>query len=965
MIKAHTKPPSKAFRLGALLLLLATWALLLFRLNEVPPGFQHDQMFNSLDALSIGRGRPAFPLYFPANFGREALGIYPVALIFKLAGGHFVWSLRFTSVLWGMAALSLTVVLALRYMSRAGALVAGALLAGSFWFIFTTRLGLEPALLIALATGTIYFLSRGLANHTWRDFAAAGLFGGLAVHTYLASRGLFVLLALLLGYELLGWLIHRLRNKEPRLSLRQTAVPGLLVAALVMAAISAPLFIYLQTRPDTGDLRVGELGGALSAVLAGDLRPLLANVRETMLAVLWSGPASLPYHYNVPGRPVLQPLLALFFLVGLVLTLLRLRRATEFLLLAALFVGLLPDFATGADALHMRGVIALPLIFLLTARGLWESGRFVVDKLAQRGNDPARSRAAWSRLAAVLVLLLLVWHAVDSSVAYFVDWAQAEPAQRIYNADFRAVAAYLDEHKTDEPVYAGTDRLVDLDQRVYKLYESRRQDLVWFSAQDEPPIPATGHALYFVPASVKDLPPAFALLVNASTERFVLPGPTGSYDLVQAVRLSAEDVDATLREANAQSVSPAPIYGEALRLDAAGARQEDAAVNLITRWTVAGSWPHATPPGQPRQPIKLSAALVDTTGYKWAQVDTDSHLPFAFWRPEDSYLSLARLPLPADLPPGDYTVRLALYDDVGGAVAVRRGDAPSAADAAVATISVATPVAGEIPLPPYEVQQTVGNDPLRLLGQWEPVDFLVAGVPTDLHLSWLATQPFTTEDLHFRLQAKASDGTVFWTRNADPLSPPPADWPAGQSYRLTHPLQPEALPASVESAVLELCATKGETELACGIIGQPKIADQPPVIELAAPPQHPSGATWDNRLTLAGYDLTQDDERIVLSLTWLVQAAPDRPLKRFVHAAGPQGQIVAQADATPANGAIPMPYWRAGEYVVDRVELPVGARAGVTALCVGWYQPENGDRLPVRLPNGETPADRQICLPVD
>ena len=103
----------------------------------------------------------------------------------------------------------------------------------------------------------------------------------------------------------------------------------------------------------------------------------------------------------------------------------------------------------------------------------------------------------------------------------------------------------------------------------------------------------------------------------------------------------------------------------------------------------------------------------------------------------------------------------------------------------------------------------------------------------------------------------------------------------------------------------------------------------------------------------------------MLSLTWLVQAAPSAPLKRFVHAAGTQGQIVAQADAVPANGAIPMPYWRAGEYVVDRVELPVGAQAGVKTLCVGWYQPETGDRLLVRLPNGETPADRQLCLPMN
>ena len=619
MINAHSISPSKAFRLGVLVLLLATWALLLFRLNDVPPGFQHDQMFNSLDALSIGHGRPAFPFYFPANFGREAFGIYPFALIFRLVGGHFVWSLRFTTVLWGMAALCLTVVLARRTMPRAAALIAGALLAGSFWFIFVARLGLEPTLLITLATGTIYFLSRGLSSRTWQDFAAAGLFGGLAVYTYLASGGIFLLLALLLGYEVLGWLLHRLRSREPQLGLRQTAIPGLLLTTLIMAAISAPLFIYLQTRPDTSDLRVDELGGALSAVLVGNLRPLLANISETVLAVLWSGPYSLPYHYNVPGRPVLQPLLALFFVIGLTLTLLQIRRSTEFLLLAALFVGLLPDFATGADALHMRGVIALPLIFILTTRGLWESSRFVVNKLAELGKDPARSRAASLRLAAVLVLLLLAWHAFDSSTAYFVDWAQAEPTQRIYNADFRAVAAYLDEHKTDEPVYAGTDRLVDLDQRVYKLYESRRQDLVWFATQDEPPIPAAGHALYFLPASVKELPPAFALLVNASTERFVLPGPTGDYDLVQAARLSVDDVDNTLREANAQPVSPAPVYGEALRLDAAGVRQDNNAMNLTTRWTVAGSWPHATPPGQPLQPIKLSATLVDATGYKWAR----------------------------------------------------------------------------------------------------------------------------------------------------------------------------------------------------------------------------------------------------------------------------------------------------------------------------------------------------------
>ena len=112
-----------------------------------------------------------------------------------------------------------------------------------------------------------------------------------------------------------------------------------------------------------------------------------------------------------------------------------------------------------------------------------------LDKLAQRGKDPTRSRAARSRLAAVLVLLLLAWHAFNNSVAYFVDWAQAEPTQRIYNADYRAVAAYLDTHPTDEPVFIGADRLIDLDRKVYQLYQPQRPVTGWFPARENLPLP--------------------------------------------------------------------------------------------------------------------------------------------------------------------------------------------------------------------------------------------------------------------------------------------------------------------------------------------------------------------------------------------------------------------------------------------------------------------------------------------
>lgn len=119
---------------------------------------------------------------------------------------------------------------------------------------------------------------------------------------------------------------------------------------------------------------------------------------------------------------------------------------------------------------------------------------------------------------------------------------------------------------------------------------------------------------------------------------------------------------------------------------------------------------------------------------------------------------------------------------------------------------------------------------------------------------------------------------------------------------------------------------------------------------------------------LPGTMLRGEAGKINLTLYWQVESAPGAPLKRFVHVVDKNGQIVAQADNVPANGALPMPYWRAGEYVMDQVELQVSPEASVATLCVGWYQPESGRRLPVRLSSGETASsvpDHQLCLPLN
>ena len=184
-------------RLGALGLLIFAWSLLLFQLNEVPPGFQHDQMFSARDAMQVVNGD--FPIYFASNFGRGPLFMYSAAGVFLLTSGHYVWSLHFTAVIWAMLGLATTVSLARRFLPYAAALFAAALMATSFWFLLAGRLGVESIALLPLATAMFYFLDRGLSRHRLLDFALAGICGGIANYTYLASRTLYLVAPLLAG----------------------------------------------------------------------------------------------------------------------------------------------------------------------------------------------------------------------------------------------------------------------------------------------------------------------------------------------------------------------------------------------------------------------------------------------------------------------------------------------------------------------------------------------------------------------------------------------------------------------------------------------------------------------------------------------------------------------------------------------------------------------------------------------
>ncbi|MFQ5343954.1 MAG: glycosyltransferase family 39 protein [Anaerolineae bacterium] len=93
--------------------------------------------------------------------------------------------------------------------------------------------------------------------------------------------------------------------------------------------------------------------------------------------------------------------------------------------------------------------------------------------------------------------------------------------------------------------------------------------------------------------------------------------------------------------------------------------------------------------------------------------------------------------------------------------------------------------------------------------------------------------------------------------------------------------------------------------------------------------------TGDSTSTVIGVDLV-----------WRAAGPIERDAKVFVHLYDEAGNLVAQHDAIPVNGARPPTTWRAGETLTDRHGLALRkGLAGSYHLVVGLYDPATGERL--------------------
>lgn len=139
-------------------------------------------------------------------------------------------------------------------------------------------------------------------------------------------------------------------------------------------------------------------------------------------------------------------------------------------------------------------------------------------------------------------------------------------------------------------------------------------------------------------------------------------------------------------------------------------------------------------------------------------------------------------------------------------------------------------------------------------------------------------------------------------------------------------------------------------------------------LKLLAVEQPPSPAvSTDYRLgdaiSLHGYDLERESERVLLALHWVSLTPVNRDYMVFVHLLDGEGNVVAQADGPPVGGDYPTSFWAPGETIVGQHMLHVeDLTPGTYELAVGMYLLETGDRLPAADGDGQSLAHDVIPL---
>jgi 4-amino-4-deoxy-L-arabinose transferase-like glycosyltransferase len=940
-------------------LLVVTVLLRFPLLTTVPVGLHFDEAWSGIDAASVTWAH--HPIFFTDSNGMEPLYLY-LQTISVLLFGHTAFALRLVSAVLGTLTVPALYLLVRRIGGWRLGLFAAGILAVTYWHVHVSRLGYRAIALPLVECLAWWALWNGVHKRDWRWLAGGGAAVGLSLYTYSTARAFPLAVALWFG-----WLA--IRRQDWR-DLGRLVLVG--AAALV---IFSPLGWYFAQHPAEFFARVGQVVVLSPGVTHSSQPAVLVGVARTLGMFSFHGDPQ--WKYNLSGKPIFDPLMSVFFYIGIgwCLAVAFRRRAAPapdrasprlaalppppsaaslvpppaspgegqavgtvlpgeagILLLLWFVVMLVPGFVTTDPPETLHTLATVPAVCTFPALGaawLWRRLR--------------RRRPAWQGAGAPLAVALVLAEAVATAISYFLIWAPNPQTYYWLHGDVADLAAVLKQAPASTTLYVATQYYQHPTLRFLAPQAAARA--VWFEAEKSLPVRATpGAAWYAFANGYQPLPAAASALPAADLALMPRDSAGGTkyhvYRLTDPARLPA--------------LAPplqVPLGNDVVLLGAnvQPPTTDDPQLARVTlRWRVLQ---------RPQGNLSLFVHLLDNTGHRWAQSDGQGFFS-ADWQPGDDVVTTEDIALPVGTPAVPLLVSADFYDvATGDLLPWTSAGGPALAPDGGVTLGTVTalpsPMTPASAIPGARPAQDVGAG-VRLLGQTLPTSPVQAGTSFDVTLYLEKTAAGAAFDAPVELA-----GTLATDSEPLPAAPLLAALPVGDVVAVRHVVAVSPR-ATATLAMVQLHLAGGALPL-----GPVRLAPLSRTYTSSAP-HHPLAVQFGPVAELTGFDAALDGatRRLMVTLYWKALAPSDAAYTVFVHLVGPTGAIVAQHDGPPAAGQWPTTAWLANQVVIDKqvLMIPSGANLSRDALQVGLYdgQAPGQPRLPASGPAGQ--ADGTYAL---
>ena len=374
---------------------------------------------------------------------------------------------------------------------------------------------------------------------------------------------------------------------------------------------------------------------------------------------------------------------------------------------------------------------------------------------------------------------------------------------------------------------------------------------------------------------------------------------------------------------------------------------------------------------------RVALRLTDASGRTWAGRDSlpqGGDASFTDLTLGESLVDRHGLLVPAGTPPGDYQLRLSVYDQAKDRALDVLDDQgqPQGVEAILATIQVTLPSTTLAPdaLPVQSPLSSEFDGRVRLLGYSLGNGPFQAGESLTFSLFW---QALVRGDEPYVIFAQLQDesGQPVALSEAPPIYPSD-HWEAGALLRDPHEIAlPATLPPGTYRLAVGLLRPDGSRLRVAGGDDQvvlTSVETTQRLHDFSPPsPQHMLDVRFGDHTRLVGYDLRgganlHPGESLTLVLYWQALETFDRPYTVFVHLVDADDHILGQRDQVPGDGDFPTTSWVPGEYVTDAYAVPVNLDAppGEYWIEIGFYDPLDGTRLPVTDADGQPLGDRLL-----